>query len=164
MRLFTHRNFAIRRADGTPLGYARSVWAMIDTDTRRPCNLMTLYDGDILRYVVAPEENICPIEGHSNVRLADPVLARTIDTHYSDVDINGHVNSVKYIEHILNLFPRETLTKGIQRFEIAYKTETLWGDRLQLYIQQAGDNETDVEVRCERTEQVACQAKIRFNV
>ena len=27
-------------------------------------------------------------------------------TRYSDIDINGHVNSIKYIEHILDLFPR----------------------------------------------------------
>ena len=27
----------------------------------------------------------------------DAELVRTIDTHYNDVDINGHINSVKYI-------------------------------------------------------------------
>ena len=60
MRYFTNRNFSIHRADGTPLGYARSVWAMIDLETRQPCNLLTLYDGDILRYVVPEEEFAVP--------------------------------------------------------------------------------------------------------
>ena len=57
MKLFTNRNFAVEDADGRPLGYARSVWAMIDMETRRPCDLLTLYDGDILNYVVSEEEN-----------------------------------------------------------------------------------------------------------
>ena len=34
----------------------------------------------------------------------DAKLVRTIDTYYHDVDVNGHINSVKYIEHILDLF------------------------------------------------------------
>ena len=170
MRLFTNRNFSIHLADGTPLGYARSVWAMIDLETRKPCDLLTLYDGDILRYVV-PEEMkhlppgggregaACPIEGHGRFRFRDPKLVRTIDTYYSDVDINGHINSIKYIEHILDLFPRECFERGIRRFEIAYKAESYLGDRLSFYEQAISDDETDIEVRKNEGD-VVCQAKI----
>lgn len=163
MKLFTNRNFAILREDGTPIGYARSVWAMIDIESRRPCDLTTLYDGDILRYVVSEEENVCPIEGHGRFRFKDAELVRTIDTYYSDVDINGHINSIKYIEHILDVFPKESFTKGIKRFEIAYKNEAYQGDRLQMYRQQVSESETDIEVRNEATGEVVCQAKVRFN-
>lgn len=162
MKLFTNRNFAILRPDGTAYGYARSVWAMIDMDTRKPCDLLSLYDGDILNYVVEPEENICPIAGHGRFRFKDSQLVRTIDTYYSDVDINGHINSIKYIEHILDLFPREKFEKhSIRRFEIAYKAESYMGDRLSFYIQPVDENETDVEVLKNESE-VVCQAKICF--
>ncbi len=148
MKLFTNRNFSIHNADGKPLGYARSVWAMIDLETRKPCDLLTLYDGDILRYIVPEEENVCPIEGHGRFRFREPQLIRTIDTYYSDVDINGHINSIKYIEHILDLFHRERFEQqGIRRFEIAYKAEAYMGDRLSFYQQVIDDNETDIEVR-----------------
>ena len=162
MRYFTNRNFSIHRADGTPLGYARSVWAMIDLETRQPCNLLTLYDGDILRYVVPEEEDICPIEGHTSFRFREPQLLRTIDTYYSDVDINGHINSIKYIEHILDLFPKERFEQqSIRRFEIAYKAESYLGDRLSFYEQVIDGNETDIEVR--KTDgTVVCQAKVCF--
>ena len=162
MKLFTNRNFSIHRSDGTSLGYARSVWAMIDLETRKPCDLLTLYDGDILRYIVPEEENICPIEGHGRFRFHEPKLLRTIETYYSDVDINGHINSIKYIEHILDLFPRQRFEQqNIRRFEIAYKTEAYMGDRLSFYGQTINDEETDIEVRKNEGE-VVCQAKIYF--
>ena len=162
MKFFTNRNFAVVRPDGTPLGYARSVWAMIDLETRKPCDLLTLYDGDILRYIVPEEKNICPIEGHGRFRFREPKLVRTIDTYYSDVDINGHINSIKYIEHILDLFPRERYEKQhIRRFEIAYKAESYLGDRLTFYEQPVSENETDIEVRKNNVD-VVCQAKICF--
>ena len=168
MKLFTTRNFAIKDAEGRPMGYARSVWAMIDTDTRRPCDLVTLYDGDLLNYVVSDEENVCPIEGHGRFRFRDAQLVRTLTTCYSDIDINGHVNSIKYIEHILNLFSRQQMERGIKRFEIAYKAESYMGDTLSFYVQPVDDNEIDVEVRKNISEDsngdVVCQAKVRFNV
>ena len=163
IRLFTNRNFAILRADGTPYGYARSIWAMIDIETRRPCDLLSLYDGDILNYVVDEGAKPCPIAPHGRFRFRDAKLVRTIDTHYSDVDINGHINSIKYIEHILNLFPIESFRdQRLQRFEIAYKTESRLGDRLAFYMQVVDENETDVEVRREADGEVVCQAKVRF--
>ncbi len=162
MRLFTNRNFAILRPDGTPLGYARSVWAMIDIETRKPCDLLSLYDGDIVHYIVPEEENICPIQGHGRFRCREPEWMRTIDTYYSDVDINGHINSIKYIEHILDLFPQERFERQrIHRFEIAYKAESYLGDRLSFYRQTASEDEIDIEVRKNDSE-VVCQAKICF--
>ena len=174
MKLFTNRNFSIHNADGKPLGYARSVWAMIDLETRKPCDLLTLYDGDILNYVVTGNQSLplggdgggpealCPIEGHGRFRFREPQLVRTIDTYYSDVDINGHINSIKYIEHILDLFPRERFEQGgIRRFEIAYKAEAYMGDRLSFYEQAIDDNETDIEVRKNEGD-VVCQAKVCF--
>lgn len=162
MRLFTNRNFAILRPDGTAYGYARSIWAMIDLETRRPCDLLSLYEGDIVNYIVPEEENICPIEGHGRFRFQEPELVRTIETHYSDVDINGHINSIKYIEHILDLFPRERFERGIRRFEIAYKSETMWGDSLMFYQQEEGEGEYTVEVRRQSDNGIACQARVVF--
>ena len=135
MKLFTERNFLIRNTDdGRIYGYARSIWAMIDTTTRHPANLLELKDGDILRYVLTADEKPCPIERYGRGSKLTPSGTPSeleLPTHYSDVDINGHINSVKYIEHILDLFPREQFeAHRIRRFEIAYKTESYLGDTL----------------------------------
>ena len=50
-RLFTDRNFALLDAQGHTLGYARSVWAMINLNTRKPADLLALHGGSIVDYV-----------------------------------------------------------------------------------------------------------------
>ena len=149
MKLFTERNFLVRNADdGRIYGYARSVWAMIDTETRHPADLLALKSGDILRYVLTAEEKPCPIAKHGRVRISVDEPMRVIPTYYSDVDINGHINSVKYIEHILDLFPREQFEQHrIRRFEIAYKTESYQGDELTLFYEEGHDADSSLAMK-----------------
>jgi len=158
-RLFTDRDFEIVTAEGEVLGYARSIWAMISIETRKPADLLALHGGQITDYVCGKE---CPIErpGRIKVRAEEPV--RTYRTQYSDIDINGHVNSVKYMEHTLDLFPLELFKeKRIGRFEIAYHAESYYGDTLSFYREEAGEGEYDIEVRKEGGE-VVCRSKVKF--
>ena len=71
-RLFTDRNFSILDKDGKPVGYARSIWAMIDLKTRKPADLLTLHGGSIVDYICQKE---CPIgkPGRIKVASAEPV-------------------------------------------------------------------------------------------
>ena len=138
MKLFTERNFLIRNADdGRIYGYARSIWAMIDVSTRQPSNLMELKDGDILNYVLTADEKPCPIDKFQRPLPPPPTAeGEAVATHYSDVDINGHINSVKYIEHILDLYPRDQFEHHrLRRFDIGYKTESYLGDSLTFICQ-----------------------------
>ena len=65
-RLFTDRNFAIIDKDGKKIGYARSVWAMINLNTRKPADLLTLHGGSIVDYVC---DEPCPIEKPSRIKV-----------------------------------------------------------------------------------------------
>ena len=83
-------------------------------------------------------------------------------TRYSDIDINGHVNSIKYIEHILDLFPMETFKdKQVKRFEMAYVAESYYGDSLSFYKEEKEDGSIDVEVR-KNDQEVVVRSKIIF--
>jgi acyl-ACP thioesterase len=69
-------------------------------------------------------------------------LVRTIDVNYNDIDINGHVNSVKYIEHVLDLWDIAWYREHrLRRFEIAYVAEAHQGDKLDCYREQTALNE-----------------------
>lgn len=158
MRYFTNRNFKIV---GVPdasqhptsntqhpkiYGYGRSVWAMIDTETRQPTDILSINDGEINNWIEREKE--CPIEKGGRVKMDDDAaFVRVIDTNYSDVDINGHINSVKYIEHVLDLWTLDWYKEhSIRRFEIAYVAEAHAGDALHFYRQQTADNEYCVRI------------------
>lgn len=160
MRYFTNRNFKVTSEDGQALGYGRSVWALIDTETRQPTDILAIDNGAINDWVERDKD--CPIAKGSRVKMgADAPLVRSIDTFYSDVDVNGHINSIKYVEHTLDLFSVDWYaTHRLRRFDIAYVAESHGGDRLNFYKETAdnltfniritkggGDNETEV-VRC----------------
>lgn len=147
MRYFTNRNFRVSSPDDSKVyGYGRSVWAMIDTETRQPQNIMEIRDGEIERYIETEKE--CPLGPLSRVKMGkDLELVRTIDTHYSDVDINGHINSVKYIEHVLDLFGIDWYrTHRLKRFDIAYVAESHCGDRLNFYKENCGEDAFHVRI------------------
>ena len=76
--------------------------------------------------------------------------------------INGHINSVKYIEHVLDLWPLEWYREhSIRRFEIAYVAEAHAGDKLSFYREQTAENEYCTRiVRGDGTE--CCRSKVCF--
>lgn len=88
------------------------------------------------------------------------LLVRTIDTYYSDVDINGHINSVKYIEHVLDLWDMEWYrSHAVKRIEIAYVAEAHAGDTLSFYREQTAEGEYCVRItRTDGTE--CCRCKV----
>lgn len=158
-RLFTDRNFSVTDKDGKKIGYARSVWAMINLNTRKPADLLTLHGGSIVDYIC---DEHCPIDKPSRIKVAATEPAATITAKYSDIDINGHVNSIRYIEHILDLFPIELYkTKHIRRFEMAYVAESYYGDRLSFFTEEVSENEYHIEVKKNEGE-VVCRSKVLF--
>ena len=162
MRFFTNRNFKVSDVnDGKVYGYGRSVWAMIDTETRQPADLFTVNDGDIKNYIVSDKD--CPIAKGSRVRMDENAeLIRTIDTNYSDIDVNGHVNSVKYIEHVLDLWDLSWHNAHrLQRLEIAYVAESHQGDKLNFYREQDADGDYCVRIAKDDGTEV-CRCKVRF--
>lgn len=166
MKFFTSRNFTIRGDGGKVYGYGRSIWAMIDTDTRQPVDIIQERDGLINSYVEPDKE--CPIEPFQRVRVAkDAPCECSIDTHYSDVDVNGHINSVKYIEHILDIWPIEWYRRhSLKRIDIAYVAESYFGDRLHFAVERRSDEEFDVMVAKSNdngTEmKEVCRCKLKF--
>ncbi len=161
MRFFTSRNFKVVDDEGKVYGYGRSIWAMIDTESRQPTDILAINDGAINQWIEKEKE--CPIEKGGRVKMSDEAeLADTIDTHYNDVDINGHINSVKYIEHVLDLWPLDWYREHqIRRFEIAYVAEAHAGDKLSFYREQTGENVFCVRtVRTDGTE--CCRSKVIF--
>ena len=150
MKFFTSRNFCVSDGNGKVYGYGRSIWAMIDTETRQPTDIYSIDNGAINNWIVGDKP--CPIEKGGRVKMSDSsTLVRSIDINYNDIDINGHVNSVKYIEHVLDLWDIDWYREHrLKRFEIAYVAEAHQGERLTFYREQTNENE--FYVRLEKVE------------
>lgn len=159
-RLFTDRNFAVLNKEGKAIAYARSVWAMIDTETRKPVDLMAIHDGDIAGYICDKD---CPIDKPSRIKVNSKEPVAILPVKYSDMDINGHVNSIRYIEHILDLFPVDAFKeKRVRRFEMAYVAETMATDTMAYYMDKVDDDNFDIEVKKNQAD-VVCRSKVIFD-
>lgn len=163
-RWFSHRDFAILDASGTTVGYASSVWALMDLYTRKAVDLAaTLPD---YAGFVCPEEEApaCPLERtrRPNVSAAEPALV--FRPLFCDIDYNGHFNSIRYIEHLLDALPMEVCRHHpVHRMEINYSAECHYGEVLSVYVAEAGDGEYDAEIRKEDGS-VSCRSKIVFDL
>lgn len=145
-RLFTDRNFSIRNQQGTTIGYARTTWAMIGMKSRKPIDLMSLYEGLVTTYVCP--ENPCPIEKSNRIKVTAKEPEYSYTARYSDIDINGHVNSIRYIEHVMDLYPLDFLrAHRMKRFEIAYVTESYCGETLGVFRDKESEYCDCVEIR-----------------
>ena len=166
MKFFTSRNFCVSDGNGKVYGYGRSIWAMIDTETRQPTDIYSIDQGAINNWIV--DDKPCPIEKGGRVKMSgNAALVRTIDVNYNDIDINGHVNSVKYIEHVLDLWDIAWYREHrLKRFEIAYVTEAHEGEKLSFYREQISENEYCVRlVKTETTgkETEVCRCMATFS-
>jgi acyl-ACP thioesterase len=128
-RFFTSRCFELTDSAGVPVVFARSIWAAIDMQTRRPTPL----DVEALNVYVSGRS--CPIEKPGKIAaMENEAEGVPYQVRYSDLDINGHLNSIKYMEHMLDLFELNLFEeKEVRRFEIAYLSEGRYGMPLTLH-------------------------------
>ena len=158
-RYFTQRCFSFINQAGEIMGYARSIWAAIDMKTRRPLDIPT-WRPDLLDFIDTEKECQCQIEKMEKIPAVDDVEpAMGYSVRYSDIDINKHMNSVKYMEHVINVFDLSVFKQNfIRRFEIVYLQEGKFGDKLKLYKQDVSENESIIDTK--RCEESVCRTRI----
>ena len=155
-RLATHRCFELSDGEGRIFGYARSTWAAIDLESRRP----TLLDAPALNPYLS--DRLCPIEPPMKIQPVEQGSPEeTFRVSYSDLDINGHMNSMKYIEHFLDLFGREPFeTHDITRLDIAYQAEGRYGMELRLFRRETAEGHFALAA-CSGEKSI-CRAAVRW--
>lgn len=124
-----YRDFDLLQ-DGRQVGEAVSVWVLADADTRglmrlgRAVELEGTDGGALCKERTLGKLRIpCPLE---------PVHTRQI--YYSDADVNGHMNNVRYADLACDALELETLGRGsfVSQLQIGYLAECLPGETLTL--------------------------------
>ena len=156
-RYFTQRCFCFINQSGKIIGYARTIWAAIDLLTRRPIDIQE-WRPDMEKYIESEKQ--CPIEKMGKIPTVegiDSCMGYTV--RYSDIDINKHINSAKYIEHAINVFDLDFFReKIIQKFEIIYLAEGMYGDKLKLYKQILSENEYLIDMK--KNDESICRCRV----
>lgn len=124
-RITAFRDFEIFGASGTRIGAAASEWMAIDLASRRavpvPAGVAALANDE--------RPPVFGDAAFSRLRREDglvPVASAEFRARRGDIDLNGHVNNVHYIEWLL-----ETVPEGLENcreLEAVFKAETLVGD------------------------------------
>jgi acyl-ACP thioesterase len=102
-RLFAFRDFKIMDAEGVVIGAATSTWMILDQDTRRPKSV------DIVKPVLHMATNHGGLEGNPPLLmpLKDISGVESRQVRFSEVDQNGHVNNIRYIDWCIDALPSE---------------------------------------------------------
>jgi acyl-ACP thioesterase len=134
-KLFFMRDFRILSEDGRLLTTATTAWLVLDGNTGRPKKMER--NNSLHSFHVDDFHAIEPVPGKlPEIKLPDrqmPAVAR-----YSDLDINKHVNAVKYIEWVQDCYPQELYEKqNVKEFQINYRAETRFGEEVQINIRNA---------------------------
>ena len=163
MKYFTRRNWAITSEDGSHVyGYGKSIWAMIDLNTREPQDIIAVHSGKINEYLYP--EKTCDMKDVSRVKTPEMTEYTEFKVCYSDIDVNGHCNSMKYIDHVLDTFSLGFYRQHqVKRMEIAYVAESYCGDTIRIYHINEGDEYSFRLAKVTDTEEVElCRVKVSF--
>ena len=133
-RLYVLRDFRVSRSDGAVLVQAASRWLLLDIARRRP---------------VIPERTnirvpVCTVQPPAPHRFCEPIApADTPQQSWryrvtsADLDMNNHVNNVRYMDWALAPVPGAIQTGcELRALRIQYQAETGAGDEIAAYCQQ----------------------------
>jgi len=125
-RLFGLRDFRVRDNTGKILGLASSAWLILDSQTRRPVRP----ESDVLHEGLGSEsvfeENLDKI--HLPEQMTEMAQRKVL---FSDLDIVGHVNNVKYMEWCIDAWmSNKSIDLEIRNMEINFMHEAMLGDSI----------------------------------
>lgn len=152
-RHFSIRNFKISDADGKALGYATSVWMILNLKTRENFGLSHLeLDSSMI------DGSKCPIAGvrkHLSIipedaaadgaaELPKGVIRATAPAaeytfKYCDLDFYRHVNTVRYVSMLLNQFTLAEMDETrVCGMELSFLRESHYGESVSLLRHDEG--------------------------
>lgn len=134
--LRAYRDFIILDQSGNHLGRCLSYWLMINIETRKPVRMPK----EILKMAPSDVDHVMDVAKKRIDFDAEPDGAKMFRVRRSDLDLNEHLNNVKYIEWALEALPAELKVSDI---DIEFLAECAEGEEVKSeYALSASDNHT----------------------
>lgn len=143
---FTDRCIRMIDKDGNEVASMITTFAMIDLETRTSVDL----NGDIgvaMNGCLVPDEQLALRRIPSINRTPVEEVTFKRRPHYSDIDVNGHMNSIRYIDHILDAMPIEYINShNLTDIVVAYMQEGSATEELSYGIKEIEPDHYIVQV------------------
>lgn len=138
-RFLANREYKVYNSKGELVAEANSVWIFTDTQARKP---VSVPDELYPRFGIAPDS-------HKHFTMLDSVkpimtgdITAPIQVLQRDIDMNNHVNNVRYVEWALESIPRVWAeTYYLKSIRVNYKRELYLEDRVHM-VSNFGRQET----------------------
>jgi len=117
--------------DGKPVGEAVSVWVLADADTHRLARMSKIEE-----FQGTDGGELCKNKSLSRFKLPQEMAAAEHRAmHYSDTDINGHVNNVRYADFICDAIRMDQLGQDfyVSALQVDYLAECMAGETITLF-------------------------------
>lgn len=174
-RHFSTRDFSVEDQEGNVLGYARSVWMVLDMNT---------HDNFGLSHLSLPEDAVtdkeCPIAPqakHVEIMPFDTpvenIPARALKANspdaeytfkYNDIDFYRHVNTVRYITILLNQYTLSDFDRNfVKRLELSFLHEGSFGDTVSILRHNSSDSDSSYSLVSHKTRQPVIFARLSLS-
>jgi len=125
-RLVANRDFLIHDEHGIT-GRATTSWVTMNIKTHKPDRPDTVLD---CRFI-PNRERVLTFPSRAIQRLREGGHTTTITARRSDLDINGHVNNVRYVEYCLESVPETWIIENrCIGIDIQFRTESFAGNEI----------------------------------
>lgn len=128
-RHFSVRCFCFSDSEDRTLGFARSIWMVMNTRTRDNEGLSHLtFDTSLIPDLPCP---IARQAKHTHIPPEDHLRHYTF--RYCDIDYYRHVNTVRYVTILLNSYTLQEMDETrVQRLELSFLHEARYGSKVEI--------------------------------
>jgi acyl-ACP thioesterase len=124
-RIYAWRDFVVADRVGRPLGAATSAWLLVNEDSRRPIRMPQAI------HAMAVRDQPRALSHNFREKLAPPMNCEheaRFKVRRSDLDVNGHVNNVSFIDWAVESTPVEVAAAAqVEELLMEFHAEALLG-------------------------------------
>ncbi|MGL4453270.1 MAG: acyl-[acyl-carrier-protein] thioesterase [Sarcina sp.] len=128
-KFYGYRTHSIRNNEGKTLVDVTSNAILVDLDKRRPTKV-----NDEQREVyglVGDYEDNTKLDDLANVEKVD--IEKVYEVRHSDIDLNGHMNNVIYIERAMDSMPNDIIDEYcISNVKVLFKKESVLSENIKV--------------------------------
>lgn len=157
--VFALRDFELLDGSSRPLVAGTSAWLILDASTRRPVRA----EKWLSRFENAPARAALDRELGRLAPVSDLAEEAVLEARYSDVDVNGHVNSCRYIGWLTDSyglgFHRQ---HSLSELEINYLGEVRCGERVAMARTGSDASSFSHSIRHAHDDEEVCRAILKW--